>query len=243
VLDLQTGKYEQVKNAAFRALPGKDVEADCALKNYKIYYYPPSAPKVEVVKDAGFGEDVSLIAGARPQLPMHWVDNDNFLYPNYSSAHDYVSIMKVTLSTKTQEKIGEIDQLPENHTLSRFYTTTEGEIIYQCARGHFSIDVAKKKATELQYLPAGHGFSVAVSETPKGRAIRSANGGGEQTIGTYFCFPEQAVSAPGHIAFPYEMVLGEEHYLQGVAVWSQAAGKWKTVGDSDLSAVIGWVEE
>ncbi len=239
VLDLKTGRYEQVKNPAFRALPGKDVEADCALKNYKIYYYPPSAPKVEVVKDAGFGEDVSLIAGARPQLPMHWIDNDNFLYPNYSSAHDYVSIMKVTLSTKTQEKIGEIDRLPENHALSRFYTTTEGEIIYQCARGHFSIDVAKKKATELQYLPAGHGFSIAIAETPKGRAIRND----EQTIGTYFCFPEQAVSAPGHVAFPYEMVLGEEHYLQGVAVWSQPAGKWKTVGDSDLSAVIGWVEE
>lgn len=240
VLDLQTGKYAQVKSASFRALPGKDVQPDCTLKNYKIYYYPPSAEKVELVRDAGFGEDVSLIQNGRPQCPIFWIDNDNFIYPNYSSDHGYVSIMKYSMSAKSEEKVGDIDQLPENHQLSKFYRNADGDIIYSCARGQFRIDIAKKKVVEIQFLSAGNGFSIAIDETDKkGRAIQSGN----QTIGTYFCDPDYAVTAKGYIAFPYEIVLGEEHYLQGIQIYSTATAQWKSIGDSDLSAVIGWTEE
>ncbi|HET6989962.1 MAG TPA: hypothetical protein VFJ43_01505 [Bacteroidia bacterium] len=240
VLDLKTGNYAQVKDVLFKAIAGKDVEPDCSAKNYKIYFYPPSAPKVELVRDAGYGEDISLIPGARSQCPLFWIDNDNFIYPNYSVAHDYVSINKVCVSTKEQTKIGEIDHLPENHELSRFYKDIDGEIIYSCARGQFKIEPAKNKVTELEFLSAGNGFSVSVNEVDKkGRQIRS----GDQVVGTYFCFPELAATTPGFIAFPYEIALGDEHYLQGAAVYSASSKQWKTIGDSDLSAVIGWIEE
>jgi hypothetical protein len=240
VLNLTTGVYAQVQSPVFRAITGHDVEPDCTLKDFKIYYYPPSAPKVELVKDAGFGEDVSLIPQGRPSCPIFWLDNDNFIYPNYSSAHDYVSIMKVNFTSKEQEKIGSIDQLPENHRPSYFYKSPAGEIIYSCARGYYKIDAAKKEVTETQFLSMGNGFSIAVNETDKkGKVIRN----GEQVIGTYFCNSELTATAPGLIAFPYEIVLGDEHYLQGAAVYSAAAKQWKTIGDSDLSAVVGWVEE
>jgi hypothetical protein len=240
VLDLQSGKYNEVKSVSFRALPGKDVEPDCSLKNYKIYYYPASSEKIELVRDAGFGEDVSLIQNGKPQCPIFWIDNDNFLYPNYSSDHGFVSIMKYSMSSKTEEKVGDIDQLPENHQLSKFYKNADGDIIYSCARGQFRIDILKKKVTELLFLSAGNGFSIAINETDKkGRVIQN----GSQSIGTYFCDPDYAVTAKGYIAFPYEIVLGDEHYLQGIQIYSTVAGQWKSVGDSDLSAVIGWAEE
>lgn len=239
-LDLKTGSYSEIKSLTFKAIAGKDVEPDCSSKNYKIYYYPPSSEKIELVRDAGYGEDFSLIPGAKSQCPFYWLDNDNFLYPNYSAAQDYVSIMKVCVSTRESEKVGDIDQLPENHELSRFYSNAENEIIYQCARGHFKIDPAKKKVSELQFLSVGNGFSISVSEKDKtGRQIRNQ----EQVLGTYFCSPELACTASGFIAFPYEIVLGDEHYLQGAAVYSVTSKKWKTLGDSDLSAVIGWTEE
>jgi hypothetical protein len=240
VLDLKTGMYAQVKSPSFRAHLGQDVQPDCTLKNFKLYYYPPSAQKVEIIKDAGFGEDISLIPQAKPSCPIYWIDNDNFLYPNYSSAHDYVSIMKVNFSTKMQEKVGGIDKLPENHRLSSFYQNVDGDIIYSCARGHYKIDHAKKEVTELEFFSEGNGFSVAADETDKkGRVIRS----GENIIGTYYCLPGLTATTTGFIAFPYEMVLGDEHYLQGVAVYSATAKQWKTVSDSDLSAVVGWIEE
>lgn len=240
VLDLTTGTYAPVKSPSFRALVGHDVQPDCSSKNFKIYYYPPSAQKVELVKDAGYGEDVSLIPQTKPACPIFWIDNDNFLFPYYSSAHDYVTIMKVNFSSKAQEKIGGIDQLPENHRLSFFYKNADGEIVYSCSRGHYKIDPAKKEVTELQFFSAGNGFSIAVNETDKkGRAIRH----GEQNVGTYFCTPGLTATTTGLLAFPYEMVLGDEHYLQGAAVYSVATKQWKTVGDSDLSAVVGWIEE
>ncbi len=240
VLNLSSGIYQEVKSLTFNAKVGQDVEPDCTVKNFKIYYYPPSAPKIEIIKDAGFGEDVSLIPQTKPSCPIYWIDNDNFIYPYYSSSHDYVSIMKVNFTTRSQEKIGGIENLPENHQLSSFYKNVDGDLIYNCARGHFKIDTKKKSVTELQFLSAGSGFSIAINETPKkGHEIKNK----DQIIGTYFCSPEFSTTTNGFIAFPYEMVLGDEHYLQGAAVYSTTTKQWKTFSDSDLSAVVGWIEE
>ncbi|HTL81598.1 MAG TPA: hypothetical protein VL651_07830 [Bacteroidia bacterium] len=240
LLDLKTGTYSEIKSASYRITTNKDVQPDCSLKNYKIYYYPVSSDKVELVRDAGFGEDVTFLSGAKHQLPIQWIDADDFLYPNYSSDHSFVTIMKVSVSNQTEDKIGTIDNLPENHSYSLFYKDPEGTIVYRCSRGDFSIDAQKKKVTELTYLSAGNGFSVAVNEVkPKGREILNSG----TSIGNYYCDPSQAVSTNGLIAFPYEIVLGDEHYLQGYAVWSSATGKWKNLGDSDLAAVIGWTQE
>jgi len=80
---------------------------------------------------------------------------------------------------------------------------------------------------------------VGMDETPKGNEIKHDG----QSIGHYFCTPTQAVAANGAIAFPYEIVMEKEHYQQGATYWTAESGKWKTVGDSDLAAVVGWTEE
>ena len=139
-----------------------------------------------------------------------------------------------------QEKVGEIDQLPENHKLSRFYKTAGGQLVYECSRGPFSIDIKKKQVAALTDLPMGFDFSVSAEDiSPKGKIIKYQG----KELGTYFCDPFAVETANGAIAFPYEIVLGGEHFLQGIAVWTSQAGKWKTIGDSDLSAVVGWCEE
>ena len=133
-----------------------------------------------------------------------------------------------------------IDQLPENHQLSKFYKNADGQIVYACARGNFLIDVNKNKISEMLFSSAGNGFSISENEIAKtGRTIQFNN----QAVGNYFCNPDLAVTTNGYIAFPYEIVLGHDRYLQGVQVYSSATSKWKSVGDSDLSAVIGWTEE
>ncbi|GAB4139532.1 MAG: hypothetical protein Fur0041_14700 [Bacteroidia bacterium] len=240
LLDLKTGQYTKINNPAYKAIAGRDVEADCSMKNYRLYYYPVAAPKKEIVKDAGYGEDISLITGAKPQVPVFWIDQDNFLYPNYAAQRDYVAVMKVNVISGAQEKVGEIDRLPENRSLSFFYINPLNDIVYHCAAGHFKIDLKKKKAEELKDLPVGNGFTVASSEiSDKGREIKYEG----QIIGTYFCDPSTAVTTPGHIAFPFEMKLGDERFLQGAAVWNSTSKKWKTTGDSDLAAVLGWTNQ
>ena len=239
VLNLQTGIFAQVKDAAYDPLPGNDVEPDCSTRNFKIWYYPQSKPKVEVVKDAGYGEDVSLIANGKPTLPMHWINSTDFVYPYYNSTHDVVTLMRVNYITHEQKRIGAIDQLPENRQYSEFMTDPNGDIIYHCARGHFRVDLKKNAVEEVTAFSVGFGFAVGMDETLKGNEIKHDG----QSIGHYFCTPTQAVAANGAIAFPYEIVMEKEHYQQGAAYWTAESGKWKTVGDSDLAAVVGWTEE
>lgn len=240
VFDTRTAAYTQVKNPAFRALPGQDVEPDCSLKNYKIYFYPASAPKVELVKDAGYGEDLTRVSGAKPQLPIFWTDNSSFIYPNFSQGKNYVAIWKVNVATRQQEKIGEVDQLAAPTQACRFFEDGEGNVLFNCSRGYYKVDTKKKTITAITFMAVGNNFEIALTETPgKGRAVRHKG----ETIGTYFCDPEKAKTANGAIAFTNELVMGEEHYLQGVMVWTAATGKWKSIDNSDIAAVVGWTEE
>jgi hypothetical protein len=240
VLDLKTGKFAQVQSALYDALPGKDVEPDCSQRNFKIFYYPPSKPKEEVVKDAGYGEDVTLIPNGRPRLPMQWIDNANFVYPYYNSTHDVVTIYKVNYITHEQKKIGIIDQLPENRKYTEFLNDPEGNLVYNCARGYFRIDLKKNVVEEMTFFRLGFGFEVAMDETPgKGNEIKHEG----QSIGHYFCTPKLAVATDGGIAFPYEVVMGGESFKMGAAYWSAETSKWKTTGDDNLCSAVGWTTE
>ncbi|TND06950.1 MAG: hypothetical protein FD123_3414 [Bacteroidetes bacterium] len=238
VLDLKNGAYAQVKSPAYKAIKGQDVEPDCSLKNYKIHFYPASAAKVELVRDAGYGEDLSRVPGGRPQLPFFWLDNTNFVYPNFSQEKNYVALYKVNVPGKSQEKIGEIDQLAVPRAACRFFSDPDGNPVFVCSGNYYLVDLKKKKVSVLQYLPVGNGFEIGIAETAKGHAIRYKG----QDIGNYFCDPEKTKTAEGCIAFTYEMVIGEERYLQGVATWTSVAAKWKSFDNSDVAAVVGWME-
>lgn len=240
VLDLKTGSFAQVKSPSYDPLPGNDVEPDCSQRNFKIFFYPSSKPKEEVVKDAGYGEDVSLIPNGKPRLPMQWIDNTSFVYPYYNSTHDVVTIYKVNYVTHEQKKIGIIDQLPENRHYTEFLNDPDGNLVYNCARGYFRIDLKKNEVEEMTFFRLGYGFEVAMEETPgKGNEVKH-NG---QPIGHYFCTPRLAVATEGGVAFPFEIVMESERYLQGAQYWSAETAKWKSTGDSDLCSVVGWTTE
>lgn len=240
VLDLRTGTFAKVTNVTYNPLPGEDVEPDCSARNFKIWYYPASKPKVEVVKDAGYGEDVSLIPNGKPRLPMHWTDSDHFVYPYFNATHDVVTLYSVNYITHEQKKIGIIDQLPENRRYTEFITDPAGHLIYSCSRGYFRIDLNRNTVEEMTTFHPGYDFEIALEETPgKGNEVKHKG----QSIGYYFCTPQLAVATENGIAFPFEMVMEKERYLQGAAYWSKETGKWKTAGDSDLSAIVGWTTE
>lgn len=240
VLDLKSGKFAQVASVTYNPLPGNDVEPDCSQRNFKIWYYPSSAPKVEVVKDAGYGEDITLIPNGKPRLPMQWIDNVNFVYPYYNSTHDVATIYKVNYITHEQKKIGIIDLLPENRHYSEFLSDPEGNLVYNCARGYFRIDLKKNVVEEMTFFRLGAGFEIAMEETSgKGNEIKHDG----QSIGHYFCTPKLAVATDGAVAFQYEVEMGGERFQMGATYWSTETSKWKTTGDDNLCSVVGWTNE
>lgn len=239
-LNLQDGQYKQITAPGFRPVKNREVEADGSLKYFRIWYFPESAARQELVKDAGYGEDVSLIPNAKPQLPLHWISLDEFIYPYYNAAHTNLSIMKVNVLGGKSERIGGFDNLPENHVVSKFISTVDGRLVYKCAAGLLEIDVAKKVVKPMDKWPAGNDFFIGVTPDPKdGNTIWWK----DQKIGAYFCDPFAATTSADGIALPVEMLMGGERFLMGAGVWTTSSGKWKTVGDSDLSAVLGWTQE
>ncbi|MGV2481300.1 UNVERIFIED_CONTAM: hypothetical protein IGO34_31380, partial [Salmonella enterica subsp. enterica serovar Weltevreden] len=88
---------------------------------YKLYYYPQNKTKVLLMEDAGHG-GVSATSSKMYDIPIYWIDNDNFLFPNIKITDLEGSIVKYTLSTKTAKAIGVFNstaKLPPTYKILR----------------------------------------------------------------------------------------------------------------------------
>lgn len=234
--DLKTSTYSKIENPAYKPNPGRDIEVDYSSKIYKIWYYPPSAQKVLLVKDAGYGEE---FGDKRATVPVIWIDNGSFIYASYSAGKDVATVFKVNMD-KTTEEIGSIAAIPHSDFNSYFYKDPEGNIHFACAKGVFEVDMKKKKISQLKTESLGNGFTVETEENPQqGRTIQY-NG---SEIGKYFFNYRGCKTHKGHIALNYDIVVQKERYPQGVTTWSEATGKWREIGGGDVVAIVGWIEE
>lgn len=236
VYDLKSNKHEQVKAVLYKPLVGQDVEIDYATTPRKIWLYPPDKDKVQLVSDAGYGED---LPGAKPgaQIPFIWLDNQSFLFPKYNSTKTECSIMKVTISGQATE-IGKISGLGKSSINSSFLKDGKGNYFYLCNKGKFLVDVNGGKVTEVLFDPVGYGFEIECKSQPYGRMVK--NGGTE--IGKYHAELHTIKTRDGAIAFLNMLRMGAEVYPLGVAVWNNITKKWKMIEADDVAAVVGWIE-
>lgn len=242
VYNLKTESYSEVKDLLYKAVLGKDVEVDYSLKLLKIYLYPPNAPKITLVNDAGYGEDYSQVTEKKSyHLPVYWIDNSNFVYPNYSQKKDFCTIYKVNTDSKSTEVIGTIEAIPSMKTFSYFYKDLEGNLVYNCGKGNYVLDLKKKKLTQMLFESLGNSFSISVDEDPKkGRTIRFKDG----EIGKYFCEIKNVKTGNAIIAISYDMMVNGERYYQGVMYWEPVLRKWKEIPVlNDVASIVGFVEE
>ena len=240
IYDLKTQNYVEVKDLLFKAIPGKDIEVDYSSRLFKIWLYPPNAPKILLVKDAGYGEDMSARKDKEIRVPVLWIDNNNFIYPNYTQQQNFCTIYRVNID-KTSEAIGTISDIPSVGFNSYFYKNTSGDIVYACGKGTFSVDVKKKKVSQQPFEPLGNGFSVSTEENPTyGRIIRYK----DYEIGKYFCDIKNMKTFGSMIALNYDLSINGERYSQGITYWSFSAQKWKELPvEGDIASVVGFIEE
>jgi hypothetical protein len=240
IYNLQTQSYSQVNNLLYKALPGKDVEVDYSSRLFKIWLYPPNAPKILLVKDAGYGEDMSARKDKDVKVPVYWLDDNNFIYPNYSQQQNFCTIYRVNVD-KSMEAIGTISDIPSISNNSYFYKNGNGDLVYSCGKGTYVVDVKKKKVSQEPFEQLGNGFSVSTDEDPaKGRIIRYK----DYEIGKYFCDIKNIKAYGSMIALNYDMMVNGERYPQGVTYWSAGTQKWKELPiDGDVASVVGFIEE
>jgi hypothetical protein len=203
--------------------------------------YAVNGKKEMLVKDAGYGEAQPMIGdNVNRKFPLFWVDNQSFLYANFTKNQQALSIYMVNTTTKAIDKIGDIDEVPATAANTTFEFDAVGEIIYTCGKGRFLVDVKKKKVDPMLYETIGNSFSVESAENEKyGRTIKFE----DKEIGKKWCRFDNAKTTKDYSAFQNDMVVGSEHYPQGVAVWNAGTKKWVMLDVSSLANIIGWVEE
>lgn len=240
VLNLKTEIYQKVEDANYNPLPRPDVEVDETKQPFSITAYYINGKKDMLVADAGYGEAQPLLGDdVRRRFPIFWLDNKSFLYAGFTKDQQTATIYKVHLN-KTIEKIATIDAIPATAENTFFEHSNDGSIIYSCGKGRYLVDVKKLKADKILYESVGNKFSVEAVENPKyGRTIKFE----DKEAGKKWCRVDNAKTTDGYAAFQNEIVVGTEHYPQGVAVWNTTTQKWTSLDVSALADIIGWVEE
>jgi hypothetical protein len=240
VFNLKSGKYSKVENANYNPQPRLEVEVDVSVSPFVINAYAVSGKKEVLIKDAGYGEAQPLIGdNVKRVFPIFWLDNSNFLYAHFSKDQHKAAIMKIG-KDKTVTEIAGIDEIPATAANTSFEFDPAGNVIYTCGKGRFLIDLQKKKAEPVIYEDLGSGFFVESIENSKyGRVIKFEN----SEIGKKWCRFDNAQTSAGHGAFQTEMVVGEERYPLGVAVWNNITRKWTSLEISSLANIIGWINE
>ncbi|MBA3706615.1 MAG: hypothetical protein H0W84_12170 [Bacteroidetes bacterium] len=240
VLNLKTENYQIVKDPNYNPLPRPDVEVDETTSPYSISAYHITGKKMVLVNDAGHGESQPLVGDdVKRKFPIFWLDHKSFLYANFSRDQQSACIYKVSLD-KTIEKIADITAIPSTAENTYFEFSNDGNIIYSCGKGRYLVDIKNRKADKILYESVGNNFSVESEENPKyGRSIRFE----DKEAGKKWCRADNAKTTNGYAAFQNEIVIGTEHYPQGVAVWNSTTQKWTSLEVTSIADIIGWVEE
>ena len=240
VLDLKTEKFEKVQNPNYNPIQRPDIEVDETTKPFSISAYYVTGKQDILVKDAGLGEAQPLLGDdVKRKFPIFWLDNSSFLYANFPKNQQSTIIYKVNIN-KTVEKLGEITEIPATAESTFFELSSEGGIVYSCGKGRFAIDLKKKTTTKLLFQPIGNSFFIESDENPKyGRSIMFEI----DNVGKKWCRLDNAKTTSGYAAVQAEIVMGEDRYPQGVAIWNTTTKKWTTLDITNLSDIVGWVEE
>ncbi|MCX8079773.1 MAG: hypothetical protein N3F09_00890 [Bacteroidia bacterium] len=236
VYNFKTNQYGEVKQYAFKAIVGQDVEFDKSVSPYKIYLYPPNKPKIELVSDAGYGQKGK---DGPEDPPLNWLNNDEFIYVWFSKDGKELAVYKINATNKKSELIGKATGpgIP-----SAYFEKHDNDTYVLCFQDkQFKVDLKNKKVEELAFTIPAYGFSSEIKSGPKGKRILLKDEPKE--IGT-FHYRLSFFSAHHKIcALVKEIVAGEDSYQQGMMVWNDVKKKFESVDSEDVVAMLGWIEE
>ncbi len=238
VYNFKTKTYGEVKNLTFKAKLGQDVEYDKTAMPIKLHLYPANKPKIELVKDAGYGQTTE--GGKIPDPPLWWIDNSNFIYTYYNKENTEISFYKVNVDSKNATLVGKIPFKPGT---TAPIVTKEDKNVTTLNYGDKMVLVNTKtdKVEEINFTYAINGFAAEVKSGPKGRRVLLANN--QKELGMYPFQLKNFKSTDKTVALVKEMIVGTESYQQGMAVWNYEQMKFEKVDADEVLTMVGWINE
>lgn len=234
--DIKTNKYAEIKSLTFKAIIGQDVEFDRTKSPYKLYYYPPNKPKVLLMEDAGHGGVSSTykLGG----LPLYWIDNNTFVFPNVKVTNLEGAFVKYNLLTRTGKEIGifnSTSNISPNYRIIEESGTNLLEFYFKDKL--YLVNPIKETMLITNYKEIGNGYAVEVLEKPAGRLIYLK---GKEVGKIHFALPNIKAS-PRYVAIVKEIVMGDESYQQGLSVYIAGSSKWENIDCENVASIVGWI--
>jgi len=253
ICDLNNRTYGFVKDKSFlnvKAINSPNhkmgLEIDQSKIPYSIVLYDQENKREVIVNNCGAGTLLSLYASTFPNVPLYWINNHNFLYATYSSSGHRmdiviatVAIHQVNINTKKSEIVAKIDSVPPAVSISRFSTNLEQEIIFNCSKGQFVIDITDKQAIPINMSSVDNDFSIENNSSEEyGRIITFQ----DKEIGRVWCNYYNAKTTTGFLAVEYGEIGSNLGYPKGVKVWNDKTKEWINIDIPWISGLIGWIE-
>lgn len=238
LFDLTTNAYSEIKNKNFKPLPGQEVEFDRTKSPYKLVYLPPKKPKEILMEDAGHGGVVSGSTYKIGGIPVYWVNNDVFLFPNVKVSNLEGSIVKYDLKTRTAKEIGNFSS---TSNLAPGYKLVKGKssfVEFYFKDRLYLINPIKDVMLLTGFKEFDAGFSVEMISKQTGRGVWLKG----KEVGRNHFELRSFKSTENYAALLKEVYFGDESFQQGLVVYHAGSNKWQDINAEKVVAVIGWVK-
>lgn len=237
VYNFKTNTYGEVKNLVFKARAGQDVEFDKTTVPFKLYLYPPNKPKVELVKDAGYGQ-TGTKENRIPDPVMWWLDNDNLVYANFNKENTEVSFYKVNVNSKASNIIGKVAIKPEPEVAAFAKLNAKQTVMFLGSR-QILIDAGNNTVTDQTFSFPSNGFTYECKTNGYGHIVKL----NDKEVGKFHFQPKNFKTDNNVAAMVKELIVGDESYQQGIGVWNGSKQAWERVDAEDVLILAGWIKE
>ena len=235
--NLKTNTYAEIKSLIFKAIVGQDVEFDRTKSPYKLLYYPQNKPKVVLMEDAGHGGVSSKAPKA--DIPIYWVDQNTFIFPNIKITDLEGSIVKYNIETKTSKVIGTFNSTANVPATYQLVNSVDCYIEFYFKNKLYCINPAKETMLLSNYKEIDKNFSVEVEPKSTGRTIYYKG----KEIGKNHFDMKNFKTSTNYAALVKEIIMGDESYQQGMSVYNVTKAKWETIDGEDVVSLVGWIKQ
>ncbi|MBO9702442.1 MAG: hypothetical protein J7604_19685 [Sporocytophaga sp.] len=245
--DLKKKTYGVIKDPNYRKVKGilspnhkHGLEVVTNASGNKILIYDSLNVKKEVVRYCGnpLLDESSSFA---PITPVFWIDNENFIYPDYlkplsqQGKFTTAEIKKINIKLNTIETIVRIDSIKETIHPSTIYQNNNGNLVLDSEDQIFVIDLVHHKYYKTEYMYLGSGFEIQRLEKQRSNLGKSSiiKYQGKE-IGKLLIDYYKAIASDGFICV-------ENGAPRSIKVWNNISHKWTTISVSAFS-IVGWVK-
>lgn len=234
--NLATNKYSDISDQSFKPLVGQDVQFDQQKSPYKLFYFPKGKPKKLLMEDAGHGGISS--SGNVLEIPIHWIDNESFLFPFVKFTDLEGSIIKYNLTNNTQKTVGIFSSTAKTPTQFSFNKTKSGLIEFTFKDKYYLINPVKETMLQTFYKDYSGDFSVSVEARV---GVRSVYHKGVE-VGKNNFELLNFKSSDSYAAIVANLKMGESINKRQLSIYSVFKGKWESIYTDNVLSLVGWIK-